>query len=56
MAAPRQSALLGLQKIDLFKGLDTRSLREIAAKCRWKRYKRNECVVRREGEIGRAHV
>ncbi len=49
MAAQRQSALLGLQKIDLFKGLDTRSLREIAAKCRWKRYKRNDCVVRREG-------
>ena len=47
--APRQSALLGLQKIDLFKGLDTRSLREISAKCRWRRYKRNEYVARREG-------
>jgi TolB-like protein/CRP-like cAMP-binding protein len=45
--APRQSALLGLQKIDLFQGLDVRSLREIAAKCRWARYKRNQAVVRR---------
>src|SRR5687768_15277596 len=45
--ATRQSALLGLQKIDLFKGLDTRSLREIAAQCQWARFKRNQYVVRR---------
>lgn len=45
----RQSALLGLQKIDLFQGLDTRSLREIAAKCHWTRFKRNEIIVRRGG-------
>src|SRR5687768_11172438 len=46
---PRQSALLGLQKIELFSGLDTRVLREIAAKCQWARYKRNQTIVRRGG-------
>jgi TolB-like protein/CRP-like cAMP-binding protein len=59
MAAPRQrrktsqpvrmSALLGLQKVDLFKGLDAYSLREIATQCKWTRCKRNEYVIRREG-------
>lgn len=45
----RMSALLGLQKIDLFKGLDTASLREIAGQCRWTRCKRNQYVIRRDG-------
>jgi len=43
------SALLGLQKIDLFKGLDTASLREIADRCKWTRCKRNQYVIRRDG-------
>ena len=43
------AALLGLQKIDLFKGLDTNSLREIAGQCKWTRCKRNQCVIRRDG-------
>jgi CRP-like cAMP-binding protein len=47
--ASRVSALLGLQKVDLFKGLDTYSLREIAAQCRWTRCRRNEYVIRRDG-------
>jgi TolB-like protein/class 3 adenylate cyclase len=42
-------ALLGLQKVDLFKGLDSYSLREIAAQCKWTRCKRNEYVIRRHG-------
>ena len=46
----RASALLGLQKVDLFKGLDTYSLREIAAQCRWTRCRRNEYVIRRDGK------
>jgi TolB-like protein/CRP-like cAMP-binding protein len=44
----RASALLGLQKVDLFKGLDTYSLREIAAQCRWTRCRRSEYVIRRD--------
>ncbi len=43
------SALLGLQKIDLFKGLDATSLREIAGQCKWTRCKRNQYVIRRDG-------
>src|SRR3990172_972406 len=43
------SALLGLQKIDLFKGLDTTSLREIAGQCKWTRCKRKQYVIRRDG-------
>src|SRR5574341_1409820 len=46
---PRMSALLGLQKADLFKGLDGYTLREIAAQCKWIRCKRGEIVIRREG-------
>ena len=46
---PRMSALLGLQKVDLFKGLDSYTLREIAAQCKWTRCKRNEYVIRRYG-------
>src|SRR6267378_3160045 len=43
------SALLGLQKVELFKGLDTASLREIAQQCTWTRCKRNAVVIRRDG-------
>jgi adenylate cyclase len=45
----RMSALLGLQKIGLFKGLELSSLREIADQCRWARFKRNQYVIRRDG-------
>jgi hypothetical protein len=41
-APPRMSALLGLQKVELFKGLDSYSLREIAAQCKWTRCKRHQ--------------
>ena len=47
--AARVSALLGLQKVELFKGLDTASLREIAQQCTWTRCKRNAVIIRREG-------
>ena len=43
------SALVGLQKVDLFKGLGSFSLREIAARCEWTRCRRNQYVVRRDG-------
>ena len=45
-----KSTLLGLQKIEFFKGLDSYSLRDIAAQCKWTRYSRNEYVMRR-GDI-----
>ena len=51
-AVQSKSTLLGLQKVELFKGLDSYSLREIAAQCQWTRCRRNEYVVRRE-DIGR---
>jgi adenylate cyclase len=44
------SALLGLQKVHVFKGLDTYTLREIAGQCRWRRVARNEYVMRRDGD------
>ena len=44
----RVSALLGLQKVDLFKGLNSYSLREIAAQCKWIRCKRNQYVMHRD--------
>jgi adenylate cyclase len=44
----RASALLGLQKVSIFKGLDTYTLREIAGQCRWRRVARNEYVMRRD--------
>ena len=47
--ALRMSALLGLQKVDLFKGLDSYTLREIAAQCKWTRCKRNQVVIQRDG-------
>ncbi len=43
------SAVLGLQRIELFKGLDGASLREIASQCRWLRCRRNQTVMRRDG-------
>ena len=46
--ALRMSALLGLQKVDLFKGLDSYTLREIAAQCKWTRCKRNQVVIHRD--------
>src|SRR5688572_13402747 len=45
--ALRMSALLGLQKVDLFKGLGSYSLRQIAAQCKWTRCKPNQYVIRR---------
>lgn len=44
-----ESALLGLQKVELFRGLDSHALREIAAQCKWVRVRRNEYVMRRDG-------
>jgi len=46
---PRMSALLGLQKAELFRGLDSASLREIAQQCKWARCRKNEVVIRRDG-------
>jgi len=43
------SAVLGLQKVELFKGLDAASLREIALQCKWTRCKPSEYVIRRDG-------
>jgi adenylate cyclase len=45
----RVSASLGLQNVDVFKGLDAPTLRAIADQCRWTRYKRNAYVIRRDG-------
>jgi adenylate cyclase len=45
----RLSAVLGLQKVELFSGLDPYSLREIAAQCSWIRCKRNQVVIRSGG-------
>jgi adenylate cyclase len=47
-SAPRVSAVLGLQKVELFKGLDTATLREIGLQCKWTRCKRNEVVIRHD--------
>ena len=47
--AIRASASLGLQRADIFKGLDAQTLRAIADQCRWTRYKRNQYVIRRDG-------
>ena len=44
-----ESAVLGLQKVDLFRGLDNYALREIAAQCKWLRVQRNQYVMRRHG-------
>jgi CRP/FNR family transcriptional regulator, cyclic AMP receptor protein len=56
MAAVQSKAtLLGLQKVVLFKGLDSYSLREIAAQCHWRRCRRNEYVMRRADAAGDVH-
>ena len=47
--AIRAAAVLGLQRVDILKGLDARTLREIADQCNWTRYKRNQYVIRRDG-------
>src|SRR5437588_10619104 len=51
--AARVAALLGLQKAELFKGVDTASLRELAQQCTWTRYKASTTVIRR-GDADRA--
>jgi hypothetical protein len=48
-AAPRMSAVLGLQKVELFKGLDAASLRDIALQCKWTRCRPSGYVIRRDG-------
>ena len=53
--AARVSALLGLQKVELFKGLDTASLREIAQQCTWTRYKASATVIRRDDSDRAVH-
>src|SRR5919108_5508647 len=53
--AARVSALLGLQKVELFKGLDTASLREIAQQCTWTRYRASATVMRREDNDRAVH-
>lgn len=46
--ANRASAVLGLQRVDVLRRLDVRTLREIADQCNWTRYRRNQYVIRRE--------
>ena len=47
--AIRASALLGVQRVDVFKGLDPQTLKAISEQCKWTRYKRNQYVIRRDG-------
>jgi adenylate cyclase len=47
--AIRASALLGLRRVDVFKDLSGQTLRAIADRCKWTRYKRNQYVIRRGG-------
>src|SRR5436190_616658 len=47
--AVRSSASVGLQKIEIFKGLNAQTLRAIADQCKWTRYNRNQYVFRRDG-------
>ncbi len=47
--ALRMSGLSGLQKVELFKGLHSYTLREIAAQCKWTRCKRNQVVIHHDG-------
>ncbi|TAN54070.1 MAG: cyclic nucleotide-binding domain-containing protein, partial [Betaproteobacteria bacterium] len=54
--AIRASAVLGLQRVAILKGLDARTLREIADQCNWTRYKRNQYVIRRDGEDRDVHL
>ena len=50
-AVQSKSMLLGLQQVELFKGLDSYSLRELAAQCAWTRCARNQYLLRR-GDCG----
>jgi len=45
----RPLSFLGLRGIKLFEGLDAFSLEEIARRCSWRRYKRNDRVISRQG-------
>ena len=45
----RSPAWLGLEKVDVFKGLQAETLKAIADQCRWVRYRRNQFVIRRDG-------
>lgn len=47
--SPRTLSFLGLRGIRLFEGLDAFSLEEIARRCSWRRYKRNDRVISRHG-------
>ncbi len=47
--AARSLSFLGLRGIRLFEGLDAFSLEEIARRCSWRRYKRNDRVISRQG-------
>jgi adenylate cyclase len=44
-----RSSALGLQKVDVLKGLHSQTLRAIAAQCKWTRYKPKQYVIRRDG-------
>jgi len=45
--AVRGPSVAGLRKIEVLRGVDLRILRQIAYRCRWTRFRRNEYVVRR---------
>jgi TolB-like protein/class 3 adenylate cyclase/Tfp pilus assembly protein PilF len=47
--AARVSAVLGLQKVELFKGLETATLREISLHCKWTRSRRGQVILRQDG-------
>src|SRR5436190_8091994 len=47
--AGRASALVGVQRVDVFKGLDAKTLKAISEQCKWTRYQRNQYVIRRDG-------
>lgn len=46
--AIRSSASLGLQKIDVFRGLGAQTLKAVADQCKWTRFHRNQYVIRRD--------
>ena len=47
--ATRSTSSIGLQRVDVFKGLHAQTLKAIAEQCKWTRYKPNQYVFRREG-------
>lgn len=51
----RGPSLVGLRKIEVLNGLELRILRQVAYRCRWTRYKRNEYVARRDEVNGEVH-